>query len=523
MYECSFAAGEAAQVRLISALPDGSPSTDNNSAGTAYNTQFPPPGGPEGADQLAGAVAGNGSRVFWTAHATVNPTIGGPGAVYVRLNADREPTASGECSEAEAAKACTLEVSGAVSGEPARFWGASPDGSRALFTVESGPAAGLYLFDVQAALAGEEATRKIAGEALGVVGASEGLSRVYFASREADAAEEAEGAVAGEPNLYLYEAGEVPSYAFVARLAEADVATGISVTPAPVNERPDRRTARVSPGGGTLAFMSTSAALAREVAGYDNTDRASGEADAEIYRYRAAAGALDCVSCNPGGARPAGRKVKAGDGFLWAAAWLAPWENSLYAPRGLSADGKRLFFDSYEALVPADTDGSADVYEWEQPGAGDCTTARSSYIPASGGCLALISSGRSPSDSEFIDASPDGRDAFFLTAASLVPQDPGQIDLYDARELGGLPAPAAPRPPCEGEACQGAAPAPGPFAPASSSYSGPGNVKAPRARRCPKGKRRVRRGAKARCVKRRRHHRHRHHRRKHRRRGRAAR
>ena len=54
-----------------------------------------------------------------------------------------------------------------------------------------------------------------------------------------------------------------------------------------------------------------------------------------------------------------------------------------------------------------------------------------------------------------IDATPSGSDVFIKTASSLLPQDPGLVDIYDAREGGGLPLPPPPPPPCEGEACQG--------------------------------------------------------------------
>ena len=77
------------------------------------------------------------------------------------------------------------------------------------------------------------------------------------------------------------------------------------------------------------------------------------------------------------------------------------------------------------------------------------------YSPSAGGCLSLISSGQSSEDTELIDASDGGKDVFFATSASLLPQDPGLIDIYDARTGGGFP-PAPGRPPaCEGEACQG--------------------------------------------------------------------
>jgi hypothetical protein len=71
----------------------------------------------------------------------------------------------------------------------------------------------------------------------------------------------------------------------------------------------------------------------------------------------------------------------------------------------------------------------------------------------SAGCLGLISSGRSSDGASFMDASTDGADALFLTGESLVPADPGSVDVYDAREGGGFAVPPTPIP-CEGDACQ---------------------------------------------------------------------
>jgi hypothetical protein len=168
----------------------------------------------------------------------------------------------------------------------------------------------------------------------------------------------------------------------------------------------------------------------------------------------------------------------------------------------LSEDGSRVFFESLEALSPRDTNGKMDVYEW-QPSEGrqQCQAQLGGevYVSESEGCLGLISSGKSAKDAEFIDASESGSDVFFTTAASLVPQDYGLVDVYDARIDGGFPPPPGPPPGCEGEACQPAPPPHDDQTPASASFKGPGNpqTKSPRPS-CAKGKAR-RHG---RCVKR---------------------
>ena len=127
--------------------------------------------------------------------------------------------------------------------------------------------------------------------------------------------------------------------------------------------------------------------------------------------------------------------------------------------------------------------------------------------------MELISSGRADRDAELRDASPSGEDVFFSTGASLLPQDPALVDIYDARVGGGLPVPQAPPSACEGEACQSPPPAPQRQSAASKAFHGPGNQKHAKGRKCPKGKRKVRRKGKTRCLKRghahhKRHHRH---------------
>jgi hypothetical protein len=130
-------------------------------------------------------------------------------------------------------------------------------------------------------------------------------------------------------------------------------------------------------------------------------------------------------------------------------------------PRALSDDGTRLFFDSFDGLVPQDSNGMMDVYEYEA------------------GRAMLISSGSGSSDSRFADASSNGDDVFFTTRDQLVPQDQDQsVDLYDAR-VGGGSSQLAP-PVCSGTGCQGV-PAPPPIfsTPSSVTFNGVGNFPAP--------------------------------------------
>ncbi len=452
-------------------------------------------------DNVYHAVSADGSRVFWTDSESSVPNVAfagsGPGKLYVRINATEAPSKvlAGKCTEPE--KACTQAVSESGS---TQYWGADLQGTSAIYTVE----ADLFEYDVEAAK-----SQLIAKGVKSIIGQSDDASRIYFVSTEvlSGGQENSEGdvALAGKANLYLAEGG---SFTFIAGMDSEEVQTGLNVPTtgflpsSPGNLRPDLRTSRVSADGLHLAFTSVA-----PLTGYDNTDVVSGHPDTEVYLYDAdpgpGAGQLACVSCNPSGARPKGREIVAsseGKPARWAAAVLPGWSEQLQPSRLLSEAGDRLYFNSIDALVPRDTNGKQDVYEWERAsGAEHCEEAGAGlFAKSSGGCISLISSGQSAEDSEVIDASADGSDVFFTTGSSLLPQDPGLVDVYDAREGGGYPAPPNPIPSCEGEACQGPLVPPNDPTPSSSAFEGAGNVKGTKATRprCAKGKTR----RKGRCV-----------------------
>jgi hypothetical protein len=320
----------------------------------------------------AGAISSDGSRVYWV----------GNDSLYLRKGGQ------------------TVQVD-AAQGGGGTFETASTDGSVAFFTK----AGHLYRYVV----ASETATDLTpGGGVLGVLGASADGSSVYFAT----------GA-----GLELWREG-----------ATTEVAPG-SAALAPGSYPPPTGTARVSPDGSHLAFLSTA-----ELTGYENFGLP------EVFLYGPPPGGgpatLLCVSCNPTGERPKGPASIPGA----IANGTGPAATRAYKPRALSADGSRVFFDSSDSLARQDTNSQPDVYEWEARGVGGCTRP--------GGCVGLLSSGRSPKPSAFIDASANGADVFFLTDSSLViPQDPGSYDLYDAREGGGFPIPPTPIP-CNGDACQ---------------------------------------------------------------------
>ena len=450
-----------AGLRFVCYLTDGSPSPDACGAGT--------PGAND-----HNAISSDGSHIFWTPYTGGlggSSKPGAPGPIHVRIEGTE-----------------TSEVSGSVAPDPAWYWTAAEDGSTAIFHFASGTHAGeLYEFDVAT-----ETQTLIAKGVEGPMGASEDASRLYFASTE-DLDDTGPGSN-GAHNLYLYDAsaGE-DDFTFVMTLAARDVG-GSSGVPSPIDEAPEQRSAVVTPDG----LHATFTAVAPPPFAYDNREVTSDKPATEVYRYDAAENELMCLSCNPTGARPVAEEIETGS---WAAARIQGWEFSGHAPRVISDDGSRVFFESFEALVPRDTNGAWDVYQWEEPGKGTCDEGDPTFGTEAGGCVDLISSGESPAKSTFLDADPSGDNVFFSTQSSLVGQDYGLNDVYVARVGGGFPEPQ-PNPICEGDACQGPSAAPVPPTPSSSTYRGPEAVKA---KRCPKGKRAVKRAGRVRCAKKRRH------------------
>ena len=85
--------------------------------------------------------------------------------------------------------------------------------------------------------------------------------------------------------------------------------------------------------------------------------------------------------------------------------------------------GDRVIFATEESLVPEDTNGKFDVYEWWN------------------GEVGLVTPGNQPLESSFAGMSRDGRSVMFATNATLLPgdEDGEGRDLYDARLEGGFP------------------------------------------------------------------------------------
>jgi hypothetical protein len=187
----------------------------------------------------------------------------------------------------------------------------------------------------------------------------------------------------------------------------------------------------------------------------------------QIYRFDVSEDSLGCLSCSSD--EPAGED----NAFI-------SYDNngggnsrprSTVDTRAMSADGSRVFFDTPTALVPRDSNGQRDVYEWEQDGSGSCAQAA--------GCLYLLSSGAGAEGAFFLDSSESGEDVFLNTSVALRPEDTDEaFDAYDARApRSGDSAGSGSTAPCQPAACQGQPSPPEAEAPpASATISGPGNA-----------------------------------------------
>jgi hypothetical protein len=353
----------------------------------------------------------------------------------------------------------TLKQADAGAGAGGSFQLASKDGSIAYFTKGGD----LYRYD---AAANTDTKITSTADVVGVLGAASNGSSLYYLRATG-----------------LYRCAAANTATASGCDAPTKIADGADASDYP----PATGTSRVSSDGTKLLFESTTPLKDHVANTYDNTDLIAGEPDTELYLYDTATG-LACVSCNPTNGRPVGPSsipgaIRNGAG---------PTATIAYRPRVLTDSGKRIFFTSADAIAPSDTNtkgssgkGVTDAYEWEAQGEGSCTRPE--------GCAYLLSSGRDATPSLFADASEDGKDAFFLTGASLVGSDPGAVDLYDARVGGGFGEPSPPIP-CEGDSCQALPPEP--TEPTLTTLlSGPGNppvhytrygFKATKS--CPKGK-----------------------------------
>lgn len=353
-------------------------------------------------------VSADGTRILFNAN----------GNLYMRQNA-----------------ATTLQVDASKaggSGGGGQLAGASVDDSLVYFTApdtsgltsdtQPGSGTNLYRYSVASDTL-TDLTPTASPQFLGVSGVSNDGSFIYFAARDVLAS----GATLNEPNLYVWHNGTTT---FIATLAGGDGCDWSA----------NCLSARSSANGAFFGFTSS-----KNLTSYDSGG------NPEIYLYNALSNTLACASCNPSGEPPtSGASIPAPYGPLIGSGGTLS--------RSVS-DAGQVFFDTMDALLPTDTNGLRDVYEYE------------------GGQVRSISTGTSTHQSLFYDASQTGSDVFFSTGQQLVPQDVDSAeDIYDARVGGGFPF-SAPAPACVGDGCL-PPPLSAPAAPlvASLTFSGPGNA-----------------------------------------------
>jgi hypothetical protein len=212
-----------------------------------------------------------------------------------------------------------------------------------------------------------------------------------------------------QPNMYVYHNGTLQYVTTVQPSGGCESEGFFGCDPSPIAR------IQISPNGEHMAFTTSSRVTSYENAGHS-----------EMYTYSPMEGEVICVSCMPSGAPPSSDVWASSDGIF------------------MTDDG-RTFFSTKDALVPRDTDGLRDVYEYAE------------------GRAQLISSGTSGKGAQkvfgleiplfvagLVGVSRDGTDAYFTTFSTLVPQDKNGnfLKFYDARSSGGFHY-VAPPAPCE--------------------------------------------------------------------------
>ncbi len=417
---------------LVSVLPDGS-IPPNGVLGQNASPEYP--------GLSYGAVSPDGSNVvFEVKGACGNECVA---RVYLRENDSR-----------------TIELAGGAHG--GAFAGRSADGSK-VFTggivTTTGVAGqyqlgGLYEYDVASGT-----TTTITADGQLVASSADG-SRVYYLVEEESVY--GSGMKNANPGLYLWEGGRSKPIPNAGGFASSAV-NNSGWSPFTYQNN----LAVATPDGASLLFLDTA-----KLTSYNNFGpRCKNEREdpepgncAEAYVYNASTGAVTCVSCNPTGAPPLGNASLLAFGGE-SNYFSDPNVDPLQPPSSsgeISPDGSRVFFETTDALVPQDTNGLPDVYEWEN------------------GRIYLISSGEGINGSQFSGASGTGDDVFITTVDRLAPQDDeNSTEIYDARVDGGFPyRPFSPG--CDSGQCQGPqTPAPNFGPPASATFVGLGNPVAP--------------------------------------------
>jgi hypothetical protein len=303
-------------------------------------------------------------------------------------------------------------------------------------------------------------------------------SHAYFVARTVLTTDPGPSGAVAQPsanNLYLYDHSD-EDLSFVGVLAntdsgslfggDANLENGAYPVPLSANDSAGKE---VGGDGHLLVFVSKTQLTV------DDTDSAS-----DIYRYDSEAGTLTRVSkAAPGGSD--------NGAFNIALPQVVELIGTDYAERGrwVSEDANSVTFTTKEPLLPGDTNGAEDSYLWRDgalyhlPGTSPTSVQAKAIRPI---------------------LSHDGSTIAYHSSERLTASDIDTVeDVYVLRPGGGFATPVTTV--CQGESCQGApSTLSGEIGATTGSGGSAGNA-APTAAKCPKGKRKVRRGGKARCVK----------------------
>jgi hypothetical protein len=201
---------------------------------------------------------------------------------------------------------------------------------------------------------------------------------------------------------------------------------------------------QISPDGSHMAFLSRTQATA-----YVNTqlnDQGAPTQWEEMYLFDPSNGDVLCASCIPSGAPPT----------IFSAITAPNANGTTYdvkasqSGRFMSDDG-RVGFSTADALVPGDTNGKIDTYEFVNNRAQLISTGTSDRDLQGGSVFyPTLHTG-------FEGISHDGVDLYFSTFESLVPEDRNGsfVKFYDARSNGGFAVPIGLLPCTAADECHG--------------------------------------------------------------------
>ena len=406
---------------------------------------------------------------------------------------EAEPQTDCQGSECQAN---TSPANAAADWRDAQLLSASADGSKVFFTstqqltdTARQDASNLYEYDFSAPV-GErliDVSRAAQGAAPGVgeaVAISTDASHVYFiATGVLTPSPNAQGQTArvGAPNLYVFQRDREYPQGHLAFIENAGtVSDGAQLW--------EPGAANVTADGRFLVFTSSARLTA------DDTSVGGAQ---QVFRYDAQTRQLVRISIgndgfNDNGNRPS--PLPCTVGACSQDARIAALQESRIDPAvnnhtTISEDGAYVFFQSPVALTPRALDDvqigeeasgpayAQNVYEFH---------AGHVYLISDGADVSVnkganaATCGEKVSSVCLLGTDATGSNVFFSTADRLVPQDTDtEFDYYDARIGGGFPAPLTP-PPCQGESCHGAPPAPpSPLTPPSATFSGQGNLSPP--------------------------------------------